>query len=88
MEGTRVYVTLEVVEGQACFSIKNISEQPLQHTDEELKERFVRGDESRSTEGSGLGLSIADNLTVLMGGQFIIELDGDLFTAKLMFPVV
>ncbi|MGN0341261.1 MAG: sensor histidine kinase [Roseburia sp.] len=88
MVGTRVYVTLEVVEGQAVFFIKNISEQPLQHTDEELKERFVRGDESRSTEGSGLGLSIADNLTVLMGGQFIIELDGDLFTAKVVFPVV
>lgn len=87
MDGTRVYVTLEVVEGQAVFAIKNISDQPLQHTNEELKERFVRGDESRSTEGSGLGLSIADNLTVLMGGQFIIELDGDLFTAKLVFPV-
>lgn len=87
MEGTRVYVTLEVVEGNAVFAIKNISDQPLQHTDEELKARFVRGDESRSTEGSGLGLAIADNLTVLMGGQFEIDLDGDLFTARLIFPL-
>ena len=66
--------------------MKNISEQPLNISAEELTERFTRGDESRSTEGSGLGLSIARDLTELQKGTFAIHLDGDLFKAVLTFP--
>ena len=88
MAHTRVYVTMEKKEHTVCFSIKNISEQPLAVESSELTERFIRGDESRTTEGSGLGLSIAQNLTTLMGGTFDIELDGDLFTASITFPLV
>lgn len=88
MAHTRVYVTLEKTEKEVTFSIKNISEQPLTVTSTDLTERFIRGDVSRTTEGSGLGLSIAKNLTTLMGGTFDLELDGDLFTAKIIFPLV
>lgn len=87
MEHTRVYVGMEVLEGTAFFSIKNISEQALNIDASELTERFIRGDVSRSTEGSGLGLSIAKNLTNLMGGTFDIYLDGDLFKVTVSFPV-
>ena len=55
---------------------------------QELLERFVRGDESRSTEGSGLGLAIAQDLTRLQGGTFRLAIDGDLFKAELRFPIV
>ncbi len=69
------------------LSIKNISRDPLNISADELMERFVRGDSSRTTEGSGLGLSIARNLTCLMGGEFSISVDGDLFKANIVFPV-
>lgn len=88
MAHTRVYVTMEKLDHEVSFAIKNISEQPLNVETTDLTERFVRGDESRTTEGSGLGLSIARNLTTLMGGKFDIELDGDLFTATIIFPLV
>lgn len=89
MENTRVYADLEIVEGnRARFSIKNISDQPLNIQADELTERFIRGDVSRSTEGSGLGLSIAKNLTELQQGTFEIYLDGDLFKVTIEFPVV
>lgn len=68
------------------ITFKNISAQPLNIPAEELTERFIRGDVSRSTEGSGLGLSIAQNLTVAQGGDFKIYLDGDLFKVVLRFP--
>lgn len=68
------------------FSIKNISEQRLNIEAKDLTERFIRGDISRSTEGSGLGLSIAKNLTELQGGKFSIYLDGDLFRVTVHFP--
>lgn len=87
MENTRVYVDMEVLENVASFSIKNISEQALNIDASELTERFIRGDVSRSTEGSGLGLSIARDLTKLMGGTFDIYLDGDLFKVTVTFPV-
>ncbi len=87
MAHTRVYVTMEKTEHEVSFSIKNISEQELAVESSELTERFIRGDEARTTEGSGLGLSIAENLTTLMGGTFRIELDGDLFTATIVFPL-
>lgn len=90
MPGTRVYLdmTKAVEEKQVVFSVKNISAQPLNIKAEELTERFIRGDVSRSTEGSGLGLSIAKNLTELQKGKFEIYLDGDLFKVSLAFPVI
>ena len=74
MEGTRIYADLKVENGQVIFSLKNISQQQLNISADELTERFIRGDISRSTEGSGLGLSIAKTLTELQGGQFQLYL--------------
>ena len=68
------------------LSIKNISRDPLNVPPERLMERFVRGDESRTTEGSGLGLSIARSLTELLGGTFELAVDGDLFKATVTMP--
>lgn len=88
MEGSRVYVGLKVVDDKAVFELKNISEQPLNISADELTERFIRGDISRSTEGSGLGLSIARSLTELQGGRFELYLDGDLFKVTVEFVTV
>ena len=88
MENTRVYVDMEVLGTEVVFSIKNISRQALNIDASELTERFIRGDVSRSTEGSGLGLSIAQNLAKLMGGDFKVYLDGDLFKVTVAFPIV
>lgn len=85
MEQTRVYVDLQADGEKVIFSIKNISKYPLNIEADQLTERFIRGDISRSTEGSGLGLSIAQNLTTLMGGNFQIYLDGDLFKVMIEF---
>ncbi|MCH5269573.1 MAG: HAMP domain-containing histidine kinase [Lachnospiraceae bacterium] len=87
LPGTRVYLDMEVQQQGVTLSIKNISAQPLNIPAEELTERFIRGDVSRSTEGSGLGLSIAKNLTELQNGKFNIYLDGDLFKVSLHFPM-
>ena len=87
MPHTRVYVDLSLHALQAVFTMKNISEQPLDISPEELTERFVRGDSSRNTQGSGLGLSIARSLTELQSGEFQLFLDGDLFKVQLSFPV-
>lgn len=86
-EGSRVYVDVKEEEDRAVFTIKNISEKPLNISPEELTERFVRGDVARTTEGSGLGLSIARSLTQLQKGEFIISIDGDLFKAQVAFPL-
>lgn len=86
MEGTRVYADLKAVGENVIFSLKNISEQPLNIEADELTERFIRGDISRNTEGSGLGLSIAKNLTEMQGGEFELYLDGDLFKVTIKFP--
>ena len=86
MEGTRVYLDLERGKGQVTLSIKNVSREPLNIPPERLMERFVRGDESRTTEGSGLGLSIARSLTELQGGEFQLTVDGDLFKAEVILP--
>ena len=88
MEGTRVYLDLSRGHGQVTLSVKNISREPLNVPPEQLMERFVRGDSSRNSEGSGLGLSIARSLTALMDGTFDIEIDGDLFKATLSFPII
>lgn len=77
--GTRVYLSSKKEYGKAVVSFKNISKEPLNINPDELTERFVRGDKSRNTDGSGLGLSIAKSLTELQGGMFNIQIDGDLF---------
>lgn len=87
MENTRVYADVEKEETQVAFSLKNISAQPLNISADELTERFIRGDVARSTEGSGLGLSIAKDLTELQGGTFEIYLDGDLFRVTIKFDL-
>lgn len=89
LEKTRVYVELVIQEGQAIFSIRNICKNKIsqEKIGEDLTERFVRGEESRTTEGSGLGLSIAKNLTQLMGGKFSLSVEEDLFIAKVSFKI-
>ena len=86
--GTRVYQILEQHGDKAVITYKNTSRYELDITAEELMERFVRGDKSRSTEGSGLGLSIAKNLTELNGGTFDISIDGDLFKIVMKFSCI
>lgn len=88
MPGTRVYQTLEAKEGKAVIVYKNISKYELNISGKELTERFVRGDSSRHTEGSGLGLSIAENLVELQGGRFEIQIDGDLFKVIMEFDLL
>ncbi len=89
MEQTRVYVDMGIDEehSNVILSVKNISRQALNIRADELTERFIRGDVSRGTEGSGLGLSIAKNLTQAQKGIFEIILDGDLFKVVLTFSV-
>ena len=86
MPGTRVYFESTADEKTVSLTFKNISKYELNIPAEELMARFVRGDRARHTEGSGLGLSIAQSLTELQGGTFRIEIDGDLFKAVVTFP--
>ena len=88
MPNTRVYITAEDVGNAVRVSFKNISRYPLEISGEDLAERFVRGDSSRNTEGSGLGLSIAKSLCDLQGVGFAITIDGDLFKAELIIPKI
>lgn len=87
MENTRVYVDVKVDRPNVQLSLKNISAQPLNISADELTERFIRGDVSRNTEGSGLGLSIAKDLVQLQGGEFRLYLDGDLFKVTIEFKM-
>ena len=84
MPGTRVYVETRELDGSVSFSISNVSKSELGISEDELMERFVRGDKSRNTEGSGLGLSIARSLMELMGGELRLKVDGDMFKAIIM----
>ena len=88
LPGTRVYISLTEEAGKAVFTFKNTSRDALNVSPDELMERFVRGDSSRSTEGNGLGLSIARSLTELQGGEFDLSIDGDLFKVTLKFPII
>lgn len=86
LPGTRLYVDVSAAGDKAIISFKNISGAQLNISAEELMERFVRGDSSRNTEGSGLGLNIAKSLMELQKGQLQLLVDGDLFKVTLVFP--
>ena len=86
LPGTRLYIDLMVLEGKVVLSVKNISREELNVEADELMERFVRGDSSRNTEGSGLGLNIAKSLMELQKGSLQLLVDGDLFKVTLIFP--
>ena len=88
LSGTRVYVAGSVQNGSVTISFKNVSRDELNISPDELMERFVRGDASRHTEGSGLGLSIARSLVQLQGGTFALSIDADLFRADITFPLL
>ena len=83
LEGSRVYIDMEKKQNKIKIVMKNISKERLNISSDELMQRFVRGDRSRYTEGSGLGLSIAKSLTELQGGSFDITIDGDLFKVEM-----
>ncbi len=87
MPYTRVYIETDVEDGYGRIIMKNVSDQALDISPEELTQRFVRGEESRTTEGSGLGLSIAESLTAIQGGKFSISIDGDLFKVTIEMPL-
>ena len=86
MPGTRLYIDLSQMGGKVLLSVKNISREELNIDADELMERFVRGDDSRNTEGSGLGLNIAKSLMELQKGELQLLVDGDLFKVTLIFP--
>lgn len=85
--GTRVYISCEKLGDKAVVTFRNVSKSMLNISPDELMERFVRGDSSRNTEGSGLGLSIAQSLSEMLGGSMNLYIDGDLFKVVLVFPV-
>jgi len=87
-KGSTIYLTLRKDEDNAVMTVKNRSGQKLDLSADELLERFVRGDRSRSTEGSGLGLSIAKSLTELMNGKFEISIDDAIFIVNITFPLM
>ncbi|MBD5089443.1 MAG: HAMP domain-containing histidine kinase [Clostridiales bacterium] len=86
LAGSRVYIDAIDTGNMILLTVKNISNTELNISAEELMERFTRGDQSRNTEGSGLGLNIAQSLAALQGGEFHVEIDGDLFKAILELP--
>ena len=88
LKNTRVYIDLDRTEEEAIFSVKNISSYEMNFTEDEILQRFYRGDQSRSTEGSGLGLSIAESFTKNCGGKLEVAIDGDVFKVILTFPVI
>ena len=87
LSGTRIYLEAQAMDDRAILSMKNISRQQLNLSPDELMERFVRGDSSRNTEGSGLGLNIARSLVELQNGTFDLSIDGDLFKVILTLPL-
>ncbi|MEH7392316.1 HAMP domain-containing sensor histidine kinase [Bacillus sp. JJ1474] len=86
LRGSRVYIDIEDVGNEILLTFKNISAYELNISADELMERFKRGDESRSSQGSGLGLSIAESLTEIQKGKFMIQVDGDLFKTMIYMP--
>lgn len=87
LDGTRIYLILREEEGKVVIVLKNISSYEMKFTPDEITERFTRGDESRTSEGNGLGLSIAKSFTEACGGEFRVIVDGDVFAAELRLPL-
>lgn len=87
MKGTRIFITLTRDASQAVFIVKNTAAYEMDFTEEEILERFARGDKARTTEGSGLGLSIAKSFTLACGGFFDLAIDGDQFKVTITFPI-
>ena len=87
LAGTRIFVELEELNGKGIATIKNTSNYEMDFTSEEVLERFSRGDRARTTEGSGLGLSIAESFTNVCGGDFQIDIDGDVFKVIISFDI-
>lgn len=88
LDGSRVYVDINKIDNRVRITVKNISKERLNISADELMQRFVRGDKSRTTEGSGLGISISKSLTELQKGIFKLQVDGDLFKVELEFDTV
>ncbi|MDE6775785.1 MAG: HAMP domain-containing histidine kinase [Ruminococcus sp.] len=88
LDGTRIYLTVTGEKGDCVISLKNIASYEMTFSPDEITERFTRGDESRTTDGNGLGLSIAKSFTEASGGQFRVSVDGDLFKAEIRFKVL
>ncbi len=87
LRGTRLWIELKAEDEMALLTVKNVSSKEIGIEADELSERFIRGDESRTTEGYGLGLSIAKSLTEIQKGEFTVRLDGDLFKAIVKLPL-
>ena len=87
LPGTRVYGKTYITEDRLYFNIKNVSKEPLNVSSKELQSQFIRGEKSRTTEGSGLGLYISKNLTEILGGEFRIVIDGDYFQVFIELPL-
>lgn len=87
LEGTRIFLTVSEENSRVLIRLKNTSAYEMNFSSEEITERFVRGDSSRTTEGSGLGLSIAKSFTEACGGDFTVEIDGDVFCINMSFPL-
>lgn len=88
LEGTRIYIDVKKREGRIVLQMKNIASYEMDFAADEIMERFVRGDQSRTTEGHGLGLAIASSFTQNMGGFLNVDIDGDLFKVTMEFPAV
>ena len=88
LESSRVYIDINKNNKKVKIEVKNISKERLNITPDELMQRFVRGDKSRTTEGSGLGISISKSLTELQKGKFDLKVDGDLFKVELEFDTI
>lgn len=88
LQGSRIYVEMEPQSQKVIITIKNIANYEMDFTAEEILQRFTRGDQARTQEGSGLGLSIAESFTKVCGGDLKVEIDGDLFKVIMMFPMV
>lgn len=85
--GTRIFVKVYARDGMGVLEVKNTAGYEMEFDEEEIRQRFTRGDKSRSTEGTGLGLSIAESFTTLCGGNFGIQVDGDQFKTVISFPI-
>ena len=88
LENSRVYIDIKKDNNKVKIDIKNISKEKLNISADELMQRFVRGDKSRTTEGSGLGISISKSLTEIQKGKFDLQIDGDLFKVQLEFELM